>query len=289
LRLEHLIAWIAQEPWAIETAKAHEIIAYLAERAAGDAAQKMSAPRERAVRQQGGRVALIPLIGVMAQRSLPGDSTGTSVSTDETGRLIDRAAADSSIKAIVLDIDSPGGSVSGTRELAAKVRTARDVKPVIAQVDSIAASAAYWVASQATEVVSTPGGITGSIGVLAIHEDLSAALEKEGIKHTIISAGKHKAEGSPFEPLSDETRAHYQERVDESYRDFVADVAAGRGVSPKMVEADYGQGRVLSSERALAAGMIDRIATFDETLARFAAPQPNTQRRARAARARART
>ena len=145
------------------------------------------------------------------------------------------------------------------------------------------------MASQASEVVSTPGGVVGSIGVIAVHEDLAAALEQQGIKPTIISAGKYKAEGNPFGALTDEAREHFQARVDEAYGDLVKGVAAGRNVSGRAVESDYGQGRVLSAEKALGAGMIDRIATLDETLARFTVPQPSTQRRARAARAIART
>jgi signal peptide peptidase SppA len=225
----------------------------------------------------------------MAQRRLPGASTGRGADTEKVGRAIDKAAADSGTKAIILHVDSPGGSVAGTAELAAKVRAARDRKPVIAQVDSQAASAAYWVASQATEVVSTPGGSVGSIGVVALHEDISAMLEAEGVRPTLISAGKYKVEGHPFAPLEDEAREHFQSVVDDSYRDFVGAVASGRGVTTKVVESKYGQGRVLFAQRALTAGMVDRIATFDQTLARFRAPQPSIQRRARAAQAIART
>lgn len=294
MQLEHLLAWIANEPWAIDPTKASEILAFLTDRAAfdkdeGESAKRMRQSDERTVRQQGGSVAVIALHGIMAQRRLPGASTGGGASTEAVGRAIDKAATDSSVKAIILDIDSPGGSVAGTRELAAKVHGARGLKPVIAQVDSIAASAAYWVAAQATEVVSTPGGSVGSIGVIAVHEDISALLEKRGVRQTIISAGKYKAEGNPLGPLSEEAIAHFQGRVDEAYLDFLGGVSIGRGVSIKAVESGYGQGRMLGAAKALGAGMIDRIATLDETLARFVAPQPSTQRRARAARAIART
>lgn len=249
----------------------------------------MHPSRERSVRNKDGSVAIITLHGVMAQRRLPGDSTGGGADTEKVGRAIDKAAADSAVKAIILHVDSPGGSVAGAGELAAKVRAARDIKPIIAQVDSQAASAAYWVASQATEVVATPGGSVGSIGVVALHEDVSAMLEAQGVRPTLISAGKYKTEGNPFAPLDDEALSHFQSIVDDAYGDFVAAVAAGRGTTIKTVEASYGQGRVLLAKKALAAGMVDRIATYDQTLARFRAPQLPTQRRARAARAIART
>ncbi len=292
MQLEHLLAWIANEPWAIYPAKAQEILAYLEARAVGgggdESAQKLHPSRERSIRNRDGAVAVIALHGIMAQRRMPGASTG-GTSTEAVGRDVDKAAADPHVKTIIIDVDSPGGSVAGTRELAAKVRTARDIKPVVAQVDSIAASAAYWVASQATELVSTPGGAVGSIGVIAVHEDIEGRLEQRGIKPTVISAGKYKTEGNPFGPLTDEAREHFQARVDEGYADFVADVALGRSIPAKAVESGYGEGRMLSAPKALAAGMIDRIATFDQTLARFVAPPPSTQRRARAARAIART
>lgn len=292
MHIEHLLAWIANETWAIEQSKALEILAFLehrAEHGKDDSAQRLHPSRERSIRNRDGLVAVIPLHGVMAQRRMPGASTGGGASTEAVGRAVDKAAADPNIKTIIMDIDSPGGSVAGTRELAARVRAARDAKPVIAQVDSIAASAAYWVAAQATEIVSTPGGAVGSIGVFGVHEDIEGRLEQRGIKPTIISAGKFKTEGNPFGPLTDEAREHFQARVDEGYADFVGDIAIGRNISAKAVESGYGQGRILSANKAIGAGMIDRIATFDQTLARFVAPQQSTQRRARAAMVQART
>jgi ClpP class serine protease len=116
-----------------------------------------------------------------------------------------------------------------------------------------------------------PSGSVGSIGVFAAHEDLSAALEKEGIKMTLISAGKYKVAGNPFEKLSDEERAEVQARVNDAYGQFVKDVARGRETTPAAVRSGYGEGRMLEAKAAKAAGMIDRIATMDETLARLTA------------------
>lgn len=292
MRNLHLLTWIGGQPWAIDQVKAAEILAFLSARinAGPDEieAQRMHPSRERTVRDSDGEIAVVTLHGVMSQRQLPGASTGGGASAEQVGRAVDRAASDVGTKAIILHIDSPGGSVSGTAELAAKVRAARDRKPVIAQVDSLAASAAYWVASQATEIVATTGGSVGSIGVVAMHEDISEMMSAAGVNTTFVSAGKHKTEGHPFAPLDDDARDHWQEQVDDAYVDFVGAVASGRGVTTKAVESSYGQGRVLDAKKALAAGMIDRVATFDETLARFRAQQ-SQQRRARAARAQART
>jgi signal peptide peptidase SppA len=293
LVFDHLLAWIGSQPWAIEQTKAAEILAVLAARLDADEetieAQRLHPSRERSIRDRDGNVAVIRLHGVMAQRRLPGASTGGGADTEKIGRAVDKAAADAATKAIILHVDSPGGSVAGTAELASKVRAAREQKPIIAQVDSLAVSAAYWVASQATEIVSTTGGSVGSIGVMMLHEDISAMLAAEGVNPTLISAGKYKTEGHPFGPLDDDARGHFQSMVDDAYHDFVGAVASGRDVSTKIVESTYGQGRILVAKKARAAGMIDRIATFDETLARFRAPQITMQRRARAARAQSRT
>jgi signal peptide peptidase SppA len=164
------------------------------------------------------------------------------------------ALADPDVAHIVLDIDSPGGAVDLIPEAAAEIRAGRARKPVTAIANTDAASAAYWLASQASELVVTPSGKVGSIGVFAAHDDISAAQEKLGVKTTLISAGDHKTEESPFEPLTQEARDAIQARVDGYYRMFVADVAKGRGVDVGAVEASYGQGRMLLGRRRFAGG-----------------------------------
>ena len=133
----------------------------------------------------------------------------------------------------------------------------------------MAASAAYWVASQADELVVTPGGIVGSIGVLTAHEDVSKAEEMAGVKTTVISAGKFKAEDHPFQPLSESARAEQQSMVDKYYNVFVSAVAKGRGVSLSTVRDGYGQGRVVKGEDALSMGMVDTVATLDQVITRL--------------------
>jgi signal peptide peptidase SppA len=154
----------------------------------------------------------------------------------------------------------------------------RGKKAQIAQVNDLAASAAYWLASQADEIVSIPSGTAGSIGVFTVHQDLSEALAKEGIKVDVIRAGKYKVEGNPFEPLSDEGRAFIQARVDEAYSSFVKDVARGRGVNVSDVKGGYGQGRALSAKDALTAGLIDRIGTMEDTFSRVLGKGHSTMR-----------
>jgi signal peptide peptidase SppA len=199
---------------------------------------------------------------------------GGGASVEGLIQTLRTVAADPSIGTVLLDIDSPGGTVSGMPELAAEVRKLAESKHVVAMANSLAASAAYWIASQADEVVAAPEAMAGSIGVFAVHEDWSKLLDEMGIKVTYIHAGKYKVEGNPDEPLSDEARAHMQSMVDDSYDLFIGDVAAGRGVSKAVVKSDYGEGRVLTPSAAKAAGMIDRIASFSDTVNRLATKTP---------------
>jgi len=160
--------------------------------------------------------------------------------------------------------------VTGVDTLAAQMFALRGVKPQIAMVNGMCASAGYWLASQCDENVSVPFGEIGSIGTRwTPHEDISGALEKAGIVVTEIYSGKYKIEGTPNEPLSAETQAFKQAQSDAVYATFLAAVARGRGVTPAAVESGYGEGRVLFAKDALAAGLIDRIDTMDATIGRL--------------------
>jgi ClpP class serine protease len=119
--------------------------------------------------------------------------------------------------------------VDGVEELSSEVYQSRGKKKMIAVANAMAASAAYWIASAADELVVTPSGQIGSIGVFAAHEDISKAAEMQGVKVSLISAGKYKTEGNPFEPLSSEARAAMQRDVDVFGEMFTAAVARNRG------------------------------------------------------------
>ena len=181
------------------------------------------------------------------------------------------AIDDPAVKAVLFDIDSPGGSVYGVAELASEIVKARAQKPVVAVANSLAASAAYWIGCSASEFYVTPGGEVGSIGVWQAHFDYSKALEEEGVKTTLVSAGKFKVEGNPYVPLDPEAQAFMQSRVDDYYNAFIQAVAVGRGVSVDDVRNGMGEGRVLGSDAALAQRMVDGIASFDDVLARMQA------------------
>lgn len=216
-----------------------------------------------------GRVAQISIVGSITRRgSMWADFFG-GASVEGTISALRNVAADDSVSTVLLNIDSPGGTVDGLPELAAEVRKLRESKHVVAMANSLAASAAYWLASQADEIVASPEALIGSIGVFTAHQDWSAMMERMGVKTTYIHAGKYKVEANPDEPLSTEARDHLQTIVDEAYGLFVADVAKGRGVTAAQVRSDYGQGRVLTAKDAKAVGMIDRVAGYHDTIARL--------------------
>jgi signal peptide peptidase SppA len=229
-----------------------------------------------------GQVAVISLRGIITPRAsflslLFGIGGGGLVSFQQ---LLTDAVNDGDVGAIVIEVDSPGGRVDLVPETAAMVREVRAVKPIVAVANTLTASAAYWIASQADELVVTPSGQVGSIGVFVAHEDWSRFDEQMGIRTTLISAGKYKTEGNPFEPLTASAREAFQQMVDETYDLFVADVAAGRGVDEAAVRAGYGEGRVLNASRAVEEGLADSVETLDEVISRLVGGDGGTPARA---------
>lgn len=225
------------------------------------------------------KVAVLPLTGVLAQRGWWLE-TALNAWTTRFQALIDSDA----VSTIVLEIDSPGGTVFGVPETAEIVRRSRARKPVLAAANSLAASAAYWIGSAATELYVTPGGQVGSIGVWSAHVDMSQALEDAGLKVTLVEAGQYKTEGNPWEPLGDEARDEMQAEVDYYYGLFVRAVAKQRGVQVGQVESDFGQGRLVRAKDAAAAGMVDGVATLEEVLqkaSQLAGGRKEAARRAR--------
>lgn len=287
-----IIAAAFAEPWAMMPEKIAAIRDVLRVRASGgeisDAAiDEIVAARERAAMGRDTSAispgtALITIQGTICPRISEMDESSGGVSCERIAGWVDAAANNPGISRIVLDLNTPGGAVSGVPELAAKIREVAKSKPVIAVANHLAASAGYWIAAAASQVVASPSARVGSVGVYMMHEDYSAALEREGIKPTLISAGQYKTEGDPFLPLSDEARAEFQRQVDAIYDRFVSALAKYRGVSAQRVLESYGKGRVLDADSALAAGMVDRVATLDQVLRESATNQPAATLRASA-------
>jgi signal peptide peptidase SppA len=223
-------------------------------------------------------VAVLPLYGVIVPKaSLFSDVSGAS-SVEGFRRMFNEALNNTDVSAIVIDVDSPGGQTDLVAELAAEIRDARGVKPIVANANTLCCSAAYWIACQADQLYATMTAKVGSIGVYCVHEDYSGAFAQEGITPTIISAGKHKTDGNMYEPLAKDAESDLQARIDATYDLFVADVAAGRGITEDRVRNGYGEGRWLDPKAALAEGMIEGIETLDATIRRVAQQAAQTSR-----------
>lgn len=273
MRTVHL-SRAALEPWAILPQNLAMIVEVVTRHFAGE---KLDAeevqmringakrPSDRNI----GNVAVLPLFGTIFPRANLFIETSGGTSAEIYGKAFDELVKNPDIGAIVLDVDSPGGQVSGVEELSKKIFSARGTKPIVAVANHLAASAAYWIATAADELVVTPSAEVGSIGVFTLHEDISKSLEVEGVKVTLISEGKFKTEGNPYEPLSEEAHQAIQERVAEYYESFIKAVARNRGVKTADVRNGFGEGRIVRAQQAVQLGMADRIATLDETIERL--------------------
>jgi signal peptide peptidase SppA len=278
-----LVAEFLATPWALMPERLHALAGVVMRWSAGaavppEAMTRIQADREaRQARRQAtaaqstGSIAVLPLYGVITQRgNMVDDVSGPgSTSTQQFAAALRTLLADHSVSQILIDIDSPGGSVYGVAELADEIQSARAQKPVVAIANSLAASAAYWIGCAASEFYVTPGGEVGSIGVWQAHQDFSKALEEAGVKTTLISAGKYKVEGNPYSALDEEAQAFMQSRVDDYYAAFTKAVAKGRGVPISQVRDGMGLGRVLGADSAVQQGMVDDVATFDQVLSRM--------------------
>jgi capsid assembly protease len=210
-------------------------------------------------------IAIIPVHGVMAKRANMFTQISGGVSSELVMRDIGKALDDPDVRGVVLDIDSPGGTMDGTLELANFIFEGRDKKKIIAHSDGTMGSAAYWIGSAAHEIYISGDTVqTGSIGVVAQHVDYSKFEEKEGIKTTEIYAGRYKRIASQHEPLSEDGRKYIQSMVDYLYTVFVDSVARFRGVSSDTVLQNMADGRIFIGKQGITAGLVNDIATLDK-------------------------
>ncbi len=203
------------------------------------------------------KVAHIPIQGVLTKDG----PAWLGSSYDHIADAAEKAGADPAVKHIILSVDSPGGEVLGLPETAAVLAQVAKVKPVHAMVEGVAASAAYWLTSQASDITITPSGEVGSVGVRMMHLDVSKAMEDAGLKVTELYSGDFKTEWSPYKPLSDEAIGDMQKRLSAAHNDFLNAIASGRGdrVSTEMRGNRMGEGRMFSAADAIGHGLADKI------------------------------
>ncbi len=271
-KMRRVVSACLDDVWAILPAKLEQICGFLELRANG------YTPTEEEIQVAiAGRpgddadkpeivdgVLQLQMFGLMSPRMTWMTRFSGGTSTQELANTLKDAAANDEVSTIVLEVDSPGGVVTGTEELRRTLLGMRGQKRVVAIARGMAASAAYYVATAAETFYATPSSQLGSVGVFAIHREISKAAEEAGVKFTVFRAGDLKAADNPYESLSEKAAAALQARVDAPYRQFVQAVAENRGVSVEKIEKAYGQGTVFLADEALNKGMIDGVLMFDD-------------------------
>jgi capsid assembly protease len=287
MRYKALFGELYNKPHLIHPAKLEEIAHFLRSREAGVTIEREFPPAPMAylATERGARapidaigsssggdkkfVAVMPLFGTLWQHGGMEMEFSGGTSTDQFGAEFSRLASISSIASIILEIHSPGGQVWGTAELADLIFYWRmRGKRIVSVVNSMAASAALWIATAAPEVVVTLGGEMGSIGVVMLHEDVSGAEEKAGVRTSLVAHPPKKVAGHPYAPLPDEVRSEWLTEIKQTYQRFVSAVARNRNVSSSTVENKFGGGGMLRADAAVAAGLADRVETKAQTISR---------------------
>lgn len=217
----------------------------------------------------GDGIAVVSLFGTLVNRASGMDAMSGFTSYEQLRAELRQALADDAVKGILLDVDSYGGEGAGCFDLAREIAAARGAKPLHAMIDAAGCSAAYALASGAGRITMVRHGVTGSIGVIAIHGEQSRFNEKQGFTWTYVFAGARKADFNSDQPLAPEALAALRAAVERSYADFVALVAANRPLSPEAVRAT--ESRAYEDDEALRLGLIDAIGRRDDALAALAA------------------
>ena len=267
---------VLTSPWAIVPDKLIEIQQIYATHLRGDKIDLraveanigkplMNEPKTYENRQG---VGVIRIEGVLARRANFFLKISGGTSTEMALAQFRAALADTDAASILLVIDSPGGTVDGTQELAETIFANRGLKPISAVALGTIASAAYWIGAAADQLyLASDTTVVGSIGVVATHVDVSQAERQAGITTTEITAGKYKRIASQYAPLTQDGRATMQEMVDQIYTAFVEDVAAYRGVPLQTVLDRMADGRIFLGSRAIEAGLADGFAQEQQVLA----------------------
>lgn len=274
-------------PWAVLPDQLREIQSIYATHLKGEkidiAAIEARLGRPLANEQQAyqirpGGIAVLVLEGVMAPKANLMLQISGGVSTQMAGQQIESAMVDPRVNALILAIDSPGGSVFGTPELAATIAELAKTKPIVTVSDATLCSAAYWVGSAANAVFITgPTVQVGSIGVVESHN-----YNPREAGTTEITAGKYKCIASPVAPLTAEGRAYLQAQVDHLYSVFVDTVASQRSTTPQAVLEHMADGRVFIGQQAIDRGLVDGYASIDSIAAQLAANPAKFAKRSKA-------
>lgn len=290
MNYENIYNMFDESVWNIIPAKFYEIIAFIELKiGGGDVSEEKIASITAAAKKERldvgniDGIAVLPLHNTMFPKANLMTKISGATSTEQFGRKFDQAVAAKNVKGIIIDVDSPGGSVHGLNELSDKIFDARGSKPIVAVANQMAASAALFVATAADDFLVSPSAITGHLGSFMVHGETSQRDHDQGFKFTVIRSGENKAEGHSVEPLTDKARAGLQSIVDGFGQMFIDHVARNRGVSSEMVASDFGRGRGVLAADAVDMGMADGISTLDQAIGKMQSEiaSTNSNRKAR--------
>lgn len=221
-------------------------------------------------------VAIVPIIGSLVNRGGFFDVVSGITSYERVKFLLAEAAADRDVRAIVMDIDSPGGEAIGAFEVADLVRSISRDKTVVAAAGGLCCSAAYAIASAATRVIVSSSSVMGSVGVVLLHVDHSRRIDKAGMTPTLIHSGARKVDGHPYAPLSEDVQSELQSETDRFMDLFVATIVNGRGgLTATAVRAT--EARTYIGADAVKIGFADEVGTIESVVATFARLYPASQ------------
>ena len=276
-KFSHLSSLVFNKPLMVTQDYAETIAVVLSDRLNLDAEGlqiKSDAKDQRVVTTSKG-VAVIPIVGSMSHRATGIEAMSGMTSYTTLQKQFEAAFNDPNVGSILMDIDSPGGSVAGALDFRDYLMSKKGTKPVYALARDAMCSAAYLIGSTADKVYATQTARVGSIGVVAMHTDASGKMEKEGLKPTFISAGKFKTAGNPYEKLEGDKLKYLQDSVDESYDMFINAVADARGIDKKVIRDT--EARVYGGKKAVEIGLADGIRTYESVIAEMSAPNFTTQ------------
>lgn len=248
-----------------QTKPEEAVAAFMNRRAEMCSAFGFNAPEQRKPFAFANGMAIIPVSGTLVNRFNWAYSSVTGYNFIRS--QLNAALADEDVKGIVLDINSYGGEAAGVFELAADIRAARAIKPILGSIDSNAYSAGYAIASACSKIALTPSGGVGSIGVIAMHVDMSQMLNEAGYKVTLIYESEHKADGNPYGPLPEPVKANMQASISTAYGMFTSLVAENLGIDEQRVRDT--KSRIYRAEEALSLGLIHAIATPNQAVQAF--------------------
>lgn len=235
----------------------------------GEGVAKITPAQERSIAKKDGAIAVIPMRGVVVPREDRYSQFFGEFGAENTAERVRAAVADQRVKAIVLDIDSPGGNVLGVTEAANAIRALRGKKPIVAHADWTMASAAYWIGSAADEIVASPSANVGAVGILSMFVDETKFLADNGISITPYAKPDDKADGWGMWPNTDKFDARMKASIASAYKQFVDDIAASRTIDRAAVLEEWAF--AYEAKKAQLLGMVDKVRPMSETFAAYTA------------------